>query len=296
MELVQIEENENCEWRAGTILPTGLDSELVTPEVEDARRRFILSLRAMTARQERQERDAAAIRQWMHTLEADVAAYKAVRLKKRRRKLLVWTVLALIIFGANLPILHGFRDYWWIIFFVSAGGSAAVSAADSRRSKEMARLLATSRDPRAVSVLAVAARDGESDTQRVAEQGLRSILPQLQASDSEHITDDAHNALIHLLGHNPDPDLKIAILHALEQVGDERAMSLVSMLAETESNPRVADAARNCLPFLKARASQARLRHTLLRPVTLMVEPDKTLLRPAGATETSSDQLLRPAD
>jgi hypothetical protein len=247
MQRVEFGEEAKNEWRAGTALPEGLPvASAVPPEVEDARRRFVLALRSMTARKERQEQDAIAIRGWMKTLEADVAAYRNWKRRKQRRQLFVWGVLAFIFFGHSIPVLRGLGDYWWLLFF-GIGGGAAAQAVDSRRSSEMARLLATSRDPRAVSVLAVAARDGDTDTARRAESGLRSILPQLRASDSEHITEEGMNAILALLGRTADPPLQVAILRALEQVGDNRAISLVDMLAASGDTREIREAAESCL-------------------------------------------------
>lgn len=298
------QQEESREWTAGTLLPplrkTGAAAEMdmaavgTEPEVEDARRRFILALRAMTARRERQERETAAIRQWMRTLETDVAAYRKWKQRKLRRQLFIGSLIGVILLSQNISGLHGIGDFWWFFLF-GAGGTAAAQAVDVRRSRQMAHHLAIARDPRAVSALAVAARDGDPDTQRVASQGLTSILPQLRASDADAVTEQGMNALLSLLGRSVDPMLQIAILRALEQIGDERALSLVEMLAGPQESAPVREAARSCLGYLRSRAEQARMRQVLLRPAA-SAEPDKSLLRPASATETDADQLLRPAD
>jgi hypothetical protein len=298
MQYLRQEENtdQEQEWTAGSTLLEGLDSAaMISPEVEDARRRFVLALRSMTARREREERDAAVIRQSMKTLEADVAAYRKSKQRKLRRQLFIAGIVGVVLLSKNVPALHGFGDWWWFFLF-GAGGTAAAQAGDMRRSRQLAHQLAIARDPRAVSVLVVAARDGDPDTQRIAIQGLTSILPQLRASDADAVTEQGMNALLNLLGRTADMTLQVAILRALEQVGDERAISIVEMLADPQENASVYEAARSCLGFLRSRAEQARMRNTLLRPAAASVEPDRTLLRPAASSETPADQLLRPAD
>jgi hypothetical protein len=296
MRLEELIEQQNQEWRAGAILPPVMGQvESVPPEVEDARRRFVLALRAMTSRKQKQEKDAEAIQQWIRTLEADVAAYRKWKRRKLRRHIFICAIVANVLFGSRLPILRVVNDYWWLLFF-GIGGGAAFEVADSKRSREMAGHLATARDPRAVSVLAVAARDGDMDTKRAALRGLRSILPQLKASDSEYVTDDGMNALLALLSRNPETGVQLAVLRALEQVGDNRAMSIVGMLADTGDTQDVREAASSCLKFLRARTEQYRLRQTLLRPTEHPVAADQTLLRPAGSAETPADQLLRPTE
>lgn len=290
------QDRAGTEWRAGTMLPPGpaIESAL-SPEVEDARRRFLLAVRVMTTRKEREERDASSRREWMRTLEADVAAYKKWRWKKTRRQICMYSMVFLMLFGKHIPYMHWLGDNWWF-FLIIGGSSAAAQAADRKRPQEMARLLATARDPQAVSVLAVAARSADPATKKIAEQGLRSIMPQFKASDAEHITEQGMEAILHLLSRASESDLRIAILRGLEQVGDERALDVIESLIRSERDTRLVDAARTCKSYVQGRVQQAQYRQTLLRPTVNPVAPDMTLLRPAGASETPLDQLLRPAE
>ncbi len=207
----------------------------------------------------------------------------------------MYSMVFLMLFGKHIPYMHWLGDNWWF-FLIIGGSSAAAQAADRKRPQEMARLLATARDPQAVSVLAVAARSADPATKKIAEQGLRSIMPQFKASDAEHITEQGMEAILHLLSRASESDLRIAILRGLEQVGDERALDVIESLIRSERDTRLVDAARTCKSYVQGRVQQAQYRQTLLRPTVNPVAPDMTLLRPAGASETPLDQLLRPAE
>src|SRR5436305_12790438 len=98
MQQVLQEQQTEQEWHAGSVLPDGAQTILtVAPDVEDARRRFVLALRSMTARKQRQERETAANRECMATLESDVAAYKQWPQTKLRRTLVGLSILAVIL-------------------------------------------------------------------------------------------------------------------------------------------------------------------------------------------------------
>jgi hypothetical protein len=290
-------------------------------ELENARRRFILALRTMTVRKESQARSAETLAKWRAELDRDIAVVRRQRRANARRKFLrnavLLTLLVSWLFGR-----HYFQGWMWIFFFMAG---AAEVAANPRR-KETALALARARDPKAIGVLAKAARDGDPATQEAAIQGLLSILPTVRASDREHVDSDAMSALLALLpwkegmsvGTNAaDVALKLAILRALEQIGDGRAIPAVKRL---QSPPRVAGlvlgfldrrfhigardrieevcrAARDCLPFLEERAAAERLRDRLLRPAMAPTRGPDRLLRPAGGSPTTPDELLlRPVE
>src|SRR5438309_324559 len=62
------------------------------------------------------------------------------------------------------------------------------------------------------------------------------LLPALRASDAAHITQDGMSALISLL-HGADYALAIAVLKALQQVGDARAIPAVQSLEMVSVSP-----------------------------------------------------------
>lgn len=150
---------------------------------------------------------------------------------------------------------------------------------------------------------------------------LIKILPTLKASDK--IAASEMNLLIMAIDRK-NPDLTRAILKALEQVGDERALSrverLISELQRVRKSLRyrlavaaqryntlprafvnqtreLLAAAEASLPYLKHRAELAVYSKTLLRASTEMgVEANAILLRPAHASNASDgSELLRAA-
>ncbi len=272
------------------------DPSRKTPEQEDAQRRFLLALRALTVRKQKEEQSRAAVEKWTKTLEEEIRAYRRWRRKKQMRWVRIGLFCGLLVLFQLK--LHNIPGLWWILW-ITLGGKAAADAAVGRR-HETASALARAGDPLAVSALAVACRDGDKETQAMAARGLKSILPSLRSSDVQYITSEGMEALIGLL-RSPDPRLVLAVLRGLEQVGDARALPAIDKLI---ANPigrapewrDVQDAARQCLPYLHARVANERARQVLLRPAQSPVDPASTLLRPAGAAPTTpQEQLLRPS-
>ena len=96
-------------------------------------------------------------------------------------------------------------------------------------------------------------------------------------------------------------DFRVAILKALEHIGDSRAIPIVEELANAESNGfgerKVRDAARECQLRLWQHSGQVDAAKTLLRAASSPAAPEKSLLRPAfGKPETAPQELLRPTD
>jgi hypothetical protein len=139
---------------------------------------------------------------------------------------------------------------------------------------------------------------------------IRKILcRKLEDLQTEHHLNAAqHIRLIHVLARCSDPSweffspsLSIALLQAIEKVGDGRALPEVERVANTEAvnehHERIRAAAERCLTVLRERVEQERLGHTLLRPASAPDTPAVTLLRPAqGPGESDPERLLRPAE
>lgn len=241
--------------------------------------------------------------------------HKAIRAHKRQvwsRR--IWIGLYVLSFLSAFGLLRSeLGEYWWL-WIVFAGGAGAGTGWTR---KEIAWALSDSHDLRAVNILAIAALDGDGETRDVANLGLMKLLPLFQHSNAVVLSNEGMDALISLLGKGKPP-LRIAILKALEQVGDERAVPAVERLTNSFvslgdfyalmavrrsiwphapylETGQVRDAARECLPYLLARAEQKRFSSTLLRAADEPTEIDRTLLRAAASTETPEDQLLRPA-
>jgi hypothetical protein len=229
------------------------------------------------------------------------------------RRLWIATILATLV-GAAFLFRLGLGEFWWV--YMLFGGGATARAA-SGKAYQATWELSELKDPRAVNVLAVAAISADKDTRDVASDGLMRVLPMVKVSDAELITDQGMEAMIALLGTGKTALLTV-ILKSFEQVGDERAIPAVERLANALIPPgdayalsraqwstwlrgtnaereQVRDAAKECLPYLQARAEQKRSSSTLLRAAQEPEEVDQNLLRPATSGETPVEQLLRPA-
>ncbi len=92
----------------------------------------------------------------------------------------------------------------------------------------------------------------------------------------------------------------VAMLKALEQIGDQREAGLVEQLAaipiRTDTDRQIQQAAIECLPYLQIRAEEQRLQTTLLRPTaTAASDTGNDLLRAAVPATSAAppEQLLR---
>jgi hypothetical protein len=117
-----------------------------------------------------------------------------------------------------------------------------------------------------------------------------------------YFTDHEMHALRQDLHFSSDDRYTLALLHALEQVGDEEAIPLVRSLAKDpgsrigtilreEAARKIQASARRCLAALEQRAVEGRDRNRLLRPAAAAVED--VLLRPAGSSQTDAALLPR---
>ena len=138
---------------------------------------------------------------------------------------------------------------------------------------------------------------------------LTLLLPQMKASDAPILTPALRRTLNLWLVNAPlsgflqrhyDP-LFIAILKALEQVGDSSAIPVVSRLAKMKGQTRrqkaLRQAAIECLPMLRANCGEVETARILLRASDASEVRSDTLLRAAsGSGQTDSAELLRGAD
>ncbi len=129
---------------------------------------------------------------------------------------------------------------------------------------------------------------------------LAALLPRLTASDRSLLSDAQREVLHRCLSEKPrdrDTRFHMAILGALEQVGDSRAIRAVRQWAQANGSTReerdLIEAAGECLRSLELLAEDERQRETLLHPVDTPATQD-LLLRPAShAPEAGSPALLR---
>jgi hypothetical protein len=196
-------------------------------------------------------------------------------------------------------------DWNWRGLFVAAilllGGKELNGMIGSRRQKEAAQRLALHDDPRTVAWLVSFLNWSEKDVRAASILALTRLLPRLQASEAHLLEGEWRQRLYETLNGDyvrREPDFVIAVLKALEQIGDAAALPYVHHLAQgsprTVNRKRVQAAACDCLPYLQARIEQQHSRQTLLRAASPAVAPE-TLLRPAAALSGADpDELLRP--
>jgi hypothetical protein len=126
---------------------------------------------------------------------------------------------------------------------------------------------------------------------------LIKLLPTLQASDADLLSSYQRGILYRELN-GKDIELSLAILKALQQVGDRNALPVVDKLARGDGRSaksiELQQAAQMCLPFLMARTRGEQEQHQLLRAFGSNASTPDTLLRPAtGDGQADSQELLR---
>ncbi|HLV78869.1 MAG TPA: hypothetical protein VKT32_01270 [Chthonomonadaceae bacterium] len=150
---------------------------------------------------------------------------------------------------------------------------------------------------------------------------LKELLPRMKSGDVSLLSAQQRQGLYNAVILSEDAELVRAILKALEQIGDSRALPYVEKLATGKvraDDPgtrnarrqirflqwarrrragkadaqRIREAAQDCLPFLLDRAKAGE--QTLLRAADPAAQPADTLLRSAAASsEPAQQELLR---
>jgi len=130
---------------------------------------------------------------------------------------------------------------------------------------------------------------------------LLRLLPRLQAGDARYFSDDQIQALLGLLAPRNQymismrslPELPLAILIALEQIGDSRAIEPVKRLATGRINWRYQKAAQECLRYLVQHGEERNRNRSLLLPSSLKTEPEMLLRAANRQAVKQPEQLLR---
>ena len=187
------------------------------------------------------------------------------------------------------------------------GGCAAAATQFHRltllpRHAAAAREIAALRDVHAVGRLAEAIEYPDPKARREAERAIVPLLRRLRATDAG-LLDDSQRACLHRTLRIEDAarryDLILAVLTALEQVGDSHAIPAVQRLADARPlgarQERIRDAARECLAALRENAGRVDHSLTLLRGAHAPESAADALLRPAASASSEPDQLLRAA-
>ena len=131
---------------------------------------------------------------------------------------------------------------------------------------------------------------------------LTRLLPRMRSSDTQLLSPVQRSILYSCLtpaNARRYAEFQIALLSALEQVGDTDALPFVQSLAgerpSTLRERQVVEAANACLPYLEGCAHQNRNTQILLRPISDTVL-DANLLRPARTQiDINPDLLVRTA-
>lgn len=216
--------------------------------------------------------------------------------RSRRLRIVRGGVLTVMALGAfSYSANTGWHDFfpWWIYFCIWGGGSSV----NLRRSVEAERAIKELNDPKYVGMLAVLSPQIENNyTRECVDSALIRLLPWVKASHGPTFTHEQMSAVIRLADHHR-PDMRIAALKALSQVGDDRAVWTVEQVAQYDPVQSVRDAARECLPTLIHRIRNAEEQSMLLRTCITPVQNSKDLLRSIQDTHSIPDsELLRPEE
>lgn len=261
-------------------------------------------LRSRNAR-ERQRARRVLQRRGIEVLPAMEALLRAESLKKRQARPLriaySTAILGFFIFFQfylATPLAWGLIPVLGLLFV----GLARLCAATPVQ-VEAIRVLAALDDVRTVGPLleALEWRDMATFTgvHALASQALYRLLPRLQPEHAGLLDDRGRACLYRLLRHHPSDDhteLIVALLGAVAQVGDARAVSQLERMTRDRGGPpprqRVRQKAQEALTQLRRRLESAP--DSLLRAASDTASTEM-LLHPATASFTTGDpqQLLR---
>jgi|GEM_PF-3397030 len=187
----------------------------------------------------------------------------------------------------------------WPLIAIMAGLFVMVRV--MRRRADAGTVLGGAIEIGAVGQLAEALWDAEPYVRTEAEEALISLLPRLKASDA-HLLNPGQRACLHRAVRAPrrkrQADLVVAIIGALTEIGDEKALPHVERLAEEPVKGALQEQVRSYaasqLPIMRQSIENVRAARTLVRPADDV--GTETLLRPAdGAPTGPVEHLVRPA-
>lgn len=224
---------------------------------------------------------------------------------KRRRRITVACSIGFVLYITLIFVDSLFFHVMSTTFYsyMSIVPLLLVAMAATERREKLAKQLAQYDDKRAVGPLVEALGYYDPLTVNAAITALTRLLPELRASD-RHLLNDAQRTGLNnvLLGTSRlkasaiKPELALAILKALGQVGDAAALPAVEKVANgggIGKNSAVRLASAECLPFLQEVARHEAAQKMLLRASGPGASPE-ALLRPASSEpDDPTDQLLR---
>lgn len=173
----------------------------------------------------------------------------------------------------------------------------------SARQKAIMPIISEINDMRAIGPLVDILNSKSIYNSDLLQAPLTRLLLQVRSSDA-HLLDRANRAILcrqlDTMGSSRNQEsiaFTVAILRALEQVGDAEAVPYVGQLAHRlpPPAPEVREAAKRCLEFLQLRGGAQNIRQTYLRAADKTVaRPDQLLRAAQNSGESQPDQLLRP--
>jgi hypothetical protein len=209
------------------------------------------------------------------------------RQKKRRKIFLAFIALLGIGYAFLLQLLIVFAVAGLLLVYIF------MASLRIRKVREVDQLSQVN-DSRIVGPLIGIYRYADIDTRDTVRNTLLRLLPELRANDASALNSPQREEL-RLLLEEEDGQLILAILKALQQIGDAQDLDAVEKVMGQEwRKPAVREAAEACLPFLRSNIQQQRTSQTLLRASDPPSAPTE-LLRPALPTESEPQELLRPS-
>jgi hypothetical protein len=273
---------------------------------------IIEAIRLLKYRKRRQEAEQKLRRMGVQAVAPLLAAFReeeARRLQRRRFGFLALPAYAALaagiyLIGRNFPedargllICPGYIFGYGLCstFFQSLSWPTG-------RQRRITQLLATSEDLSVVGAL-VEGLGHSPYNGSVVNEALIHLLPRLQATDAALLNFHQRAYLYRALKQVTrrityyDEAVILAILRALEQIGDAEALPYVEPLTHFRKSEAIAQAAQACLPYLQQKQQQQQYSQTLLRSSVAFSQAPETLLRPAQRlTETQPQELLRAAE
>ena len=248
--------------------------------------------------------------------------------RHKRRHGIFWSVFCLIYMTlmVSMPMIRNFEFLKVVIGFILMAAAvtfAVISASQKDKIKRgliaITKKVSVQESSNLISSLVnlLSPEDVKSSVNREVMELLTKHLPEMKASDAHLLTqaqkdrltrelklstsDRSKSDLLEVLFPNETRiRYRIAILKAFEQIGGVKELAEVKRLATEKPMNRkaiqVQDAARECLPYLQARAEGEQAKSQLLRASTMPTN-DAELLRPhvGNADLRHTKELLRPS-
>lgn len=246
-------------------------------------------------RQLNEAEGSQVVPRWMEPREREALLERLTRQARSQKRLRRWSQ---VIHAIGMSVFAGFAiaslcgligyipDITLPLILCYTLANICMNMAEKRWGRAAAKMSQFD-DLRAIGPLLEALDLRDTAVVDAAETTLLRLLPRLQASDSNAISETQRECLYRRLkiqNAQTEAEFIIVALKALEQVGDAKALPCVEALTVSADRMpaavRVREAAAHCLVFLKARAEQK--------------EWSDNLLRAASASSASSDMLLRP--